>query len=73
LSGADGWTRINKGAWFATVGLLVAPGDTRELTAEIPTGAQAGQYRISVRVGEDPPLNHDPVEAVELSAPFQIR
>ncbi len=64
------WTLVNRDMIFRAVGLLVDPGDTRQLQAEIPAGAQSGQYRISTMVRQTPPATSPPLN---LTALFQVR
>jgi hypothetical protein len=64
------WTVINREMVFRAVGLLVEPGDTRQLQAEIPAGAHSGQYRISTMVRQEPPATSPPLN---LTAVFQVR
>ena len=64
------WTLINRDMIFRAVGLLVEPGDARQLEAEIPVGAQSGQYRISTMVRQTPPATSSPLKVTAL---FQVR
>lgn len=66
----QGWTGINRGMAFRAVGLLVDPGDTRQLLAKIPAGTQPGQYRISTTVYQEPPAASP---ALTLTALFRVR
>ena len=65
-----GWTLINRDMFFRAVGLLVEPGDTRQLQAQVPAEAQSGQYRITTTVRQMPPSTSP---ALDLIAVFQVR
>ena len=65
-----GWTIINREMRFRAVGLLVDSGKTRDLEAQVPAGASAGQYRISTVVRQVPP---SPTEPLNVTALFQVR
>lgn len=65
-----GWTVINQGMAFRAIGLLVEPGNKRQLKAEIPVGTKSGDYRISTTVRQEPLASSPPLN---LTAPFQVR
>lgn len=46
----DGWEPAGPDVWFAAVGLIVDPGQRRELTARIPADAAPGAYRLGKTV-----------------------
>ena len=66
----DGWTLENPRMAFPAIGLLVEPGASRELRANIPNHAAAGRYRIgtSVHTGHGEGLSR-----VRLCADFEVR
>jgi hypothetical protein len=65
------WEVMNPpGMYFPAIGLIVEPGDERQLRASIPPDALSGQYRIRTSVHCEPPPT--PTRSVEISARFHI-
>jgi hypothetical protein len=63
----ESWVAVNPDMAFTLQGYGVVPGGRKELTAEIPTDAVAGLYRISTRVFG----RHAP-PALRLSGTFEV-
>lgn len=65
------WVAMSAGMAFPAIGLIVAPGHERQLTASIPSDAPPGHYRISTSVRSPPPPT--PARSLDVSALLQIR